>query len=31
MQLSIEVCTDVEAVNRPAGRGQDPPMALEPP
>ncbi|EDV50618.2 uncharacterized protein Dere_GG15053, isoform C [Drosophila erecta] len=31
MQLSIEVCTDVEAVNRPAGRGLDPPMALEPP
>ncbi|KAH8319290.1 hypothetical protein KR067_002918 [Drosophila pandora] len=31
MQLQIEVCTDVEASNRPAGRGQDPPMALEPP
>jgi len=31
MQLSIEICTDVEAANRPAGRGQDPPMALEPP
>ncbi|XP_037719293.1 otoferlin isoform X3 [Drosophila subpulchrella] len=31
MQLNIEICTDVEAANRPAGRGQDPPMALEPP
>ncbi|XP_017071773.1 otoferlin [Drosophila eugracilis] len=31
MQLNIEICTGVEAANRPAGRGQDPPMALEPP
>ncbi|XP_070136195.1 otoferlin isoform X2 [Drosophila bipectinata] len=31
MQLQIEVCTEVEAANRPAGRGQDPPMALEAP
>uniref|UniRef100_A0A6P4FPE4 Otoferlin isoform X2 n=1 Tax=Drosophila rhopaloa TaxID=1041015 RepID=A0A6P4FPE4_DRORH len=31
MQLNIEICSDVEAANRPAGRGQDPPMALEPP
>ncbi|KAH8378844.1 hypothetical protein KR009_001725 [Drosophila setifemur] len=31
MQLQIEVCSEVEAANRPAGRGQDPPMALEAP
>ncbi|KAH8286002.1 hypothetical protein KR054_000777 [Drosophila jambulina] len=31
IQLQVEVCSDVEAANRPAGLGQDPPMALEAP
>ncbi|KAH8257038.1 hypothetical protein KR038_001739 [Drosophila bunnanda] len=31
IQLQIEVCNDMEAANRPAGLGQDPPMALEAP
>ncbi|XP_020816965.1 otoferlin isoform X2 [Drosophila serrata] len=31
IQLQIEVCNDMEATTRPAGLGQDPPMALEAP